>query len=86
MTPAYRIFVRAIKFGAIGLTSHNSCFKLSSDSTHRTVSVNIVKQFIKDDKELSEAFKKSRDKANDVYRIIDLYNKKHSVFNLTTIK
>ncbi len=76
----YRIFVRVIKFGSIGLTSYSSCFKMSDGIKHLPISVKAIKTLIADDKDVSDSFKKSKSKEAEMYRFMDLYNRKHPVF------
>lgn len=77
---SYRIFVRVIKFGSIGLTSYSSCFKMSDGIKHLPISVKAIKTLIADDKDVSDSFKKSKSKEAEMYRFMDLYNRKHPVF------
>ena len=69
-------FVRLIKFGSISLNAENDMLKLPSIENYRLSKSNF-KYLIKDDKELTMAFKKERDKEIGVHRYIDLYNLKH---------
>ncbi len=69
-------FVRLIKFGSISLNAENDMLKFPSIENYR-VSKSNLKYLIKDDKELTMAFKKERDKEISAYRYIDLYNLKH---------
>jgi hypothetical protein len=79
-TRNYRIFVRVVKFGSIGLTSYGSCFKMSDRIKQMPITPKVIKAFIADDKALSDLFKKTRDKETEMYRFIDLYNAKHPAF------
>lgn len=79
---SYRIFVCVIKFGSIGLTSYSSCFKISDRIMHLPISVKSIKNLIADDKDVSDSFKKSKNKEAEMYRVFDLYNKKHPVFEI----
>ncbi len=81
LNPNDRIFARVLKFGKIGLTSLNSCFKMPS-RINNPIFVGQIKDYLKDDKELYSAFKKSRNKETEMYRFIDLYNKAHPVFKI----
>lgn len=81
LNPNYRVFARVIKFGTIGLTSLNSCFKFPSRITNPIFSSQIS-NYIKDDKELYKTFKNSKNKESEMYKFIDLYNEKYPVFKL----
>jgi hypothetical protein len=81
LNPNYRVFARVIKFGTIGLTSLNSCFKFPSKITN-SIFINQISNYIKDDKELFKAFRKSKNKETEMYRFIELYNKSHPVFKI----
>lgn|GEM_PF-2562056 len=81
ITPYQRIFARVPRFGAIGLTSLNSCYKFPS-RINFPISVKTIKNFLKDDPELYDAFKRSKEKEIALFRYVDLYNKKHSAFSM----